>query len=89
MEKIIEMLILAGYSLHKVETLKEGYPVYVMNYNSVRNWVEANGNTIRMVGIPEGTDGETTTYDTGTLQSPSINFIEEQLKKIKETPNEE
>ena len=83
MDKIIQLFIMNGYNLHKQETLEKGFPVYVCNWNGVRHWVENKDNTIRMLSIPEGTDGETYLMDTGTLTNPSINFIREQVEKAK------
>lgn len=83
MKDIIELLIIEGYKIHKVETTINGFPTYVLNYNGIRNWVYLIEPHFRMYGIPEGTDGETTIYDTGMIIAPSISFIKKQIDKFK------
>lgn len=83
MKDIIELLITEGYNLHKNETKINGFKTYVLNYNGVRNWVYLVPPHFRMCGIPEGTDGDTTTYDTGMIEFPSVSFVKGQIDKFK------
>jgi hypothetical protein len=87
MKDIIELLITEGYNIHKKETTANGFPTYVLNYNGIRNWAYLVESHFRMCGIPEGTDGETTVYDTGMIIAPSVSFIKGQIDKFKNEEN--